>query len=126
LTRHDPARKPIPRSASVDQEHGVVVLAGPLDPEALATLTSQVEGVLADRDVHVVVCDVESYPAADLRLVEALARLALTAKRLGRRIRVRHASPEVRSFLAFAGLAEVLPCEDGRRGPRARSVEVRR
>ena len=42
--------------------------------------------------------------------VNALARLALTARRLGRRVRLRHASPELTELLAYVGLAEVIPC----------------
>jgi ABC-type transporter Mla MlaB component len=107
-----------PGPAVTESDRAVVVLAGPLDPDSLAALIANVERLLAEGDVQVVVCDVEPYPAADLRVVETLSRLALTARRLGRRIRVRHASREVRSFLAFAGLADVLPCEG--------SVQVRR
>jgi hypothetical protein len=109
---HDP--QPPPRNAISEPEGAVVVMAGPLDADALAVLIADVERLLLDRDVQLVVCDVEPYPAADLRVVETLSRLALTAKRLGRRIRVRHASREVRAFLAFAGLSDVLPCDGGR------------
>jgi ABC-type transporter Mla MlaB component len=129
VSRLDPANHPDPApGATPDAERAVVVLAGPLDPATLAALTSDIERLLEERDVQVVVCDVERHPAADLRVVETLARLALTAKRLGRRIRVRHASPEVRSFLAFAGLAEVLPCEGSGPGrpPGGASVQVGR
>jgi hypothetical protein len=53
------------------------------------------------------VCDVRALPA-DAGSVELLARLALAARRLGRRVRLRGASGELAELLAFAGLAEVL------------------
>ncbi len=58
-----------------------------------------------------VVCDGD----ADLATVDALARLQLTALRLGRRIRLRSASTEFQQFLDFAGLADVLPLDAGLR-----------
>jgi hypothetical protein len=58
-----------------------------------------------------VVCDGD----ADLATVDALARLQLTALRLGRRIRLRSASTELQQFLDFAGLADVLPLDAGLR-----------
>ena len=55
-----------------------------------------------------VVCDVGGL-AADVRGVEALARLALTARRLGCRIRLQDASDDLVRLLAFCGLRGVLP-----------------
>jgi hypothetical protein len=98
-------------------------MAGELPPEEIARLSAAVERLVVDGDVHVVACDVARHRDADLRLIEAIARMALVAKRHDRRIRLRHASPEVRAFVALLGLAEVLPCETG---PGAPSVEVRR
>ncbi len=46
----------------------------------------------------------------DLATVDALARLQLAARRLGRSIRLRHASRELRELLSLAGLSDVLPC----------------
>jgi anti-anti-sigma regulatory factor len=41
---------------------------------------------------------------ADAVVVDALARLRLTAHRLGRHMRLRHVSPELRELIDFAGL----------------------
>jgi hypothetical protein len=46
---------------------------------------------------------------ADVRGVDALARLALTARRCGARIRLRRASADLLALLAFCGLRGVLP-----------------
>ncbi|WP_065967393.1 STAS domain-containing protein [Streptomyces sparsogenes] len=69
---------------------------------------------LASRDAQggPVVVDVGAVRAPDLAVLEALARLRLTARRLGRRIRLRGASGELRALLARAGLDAVLPAAD--------------
>jgi hypothetical protein len=46
--------------------------------------------------------------AADCGSVDALARLALDARRRGVAITVRRASPELRDLIELAGLSEVL------------------
>jgi hypothetical protein len=48
---------------------------------------------------------------ADARGVEALARLALTARRCGARISLRGAADELLALLAFCGLRGVLPLD---------------
>jgi hypothetical protein len=57
-----------------------------------------------------IVCDVGSFPP-DAAAIDALARLQLTAKRLGLELRLRHASTELEDLLAFAGLRDVLRVE---------------
>ena len=59
-----------------------------------------------------IVCDVGAV-APDAVAVDALARLQLTAQRLGLEIRFRHASSELQEFLAFVGLRDVLRVETG-------------
>lgn len=46
----------------------------------------------------------------DVGTVDALARLQLAARRLGRSIRLRQASDELQELLSLAGLSDVLPC----------------
>lgn len=58
----------------------------------------------AGRDLVVDVADA----ACDAVSVEALARLALGARRHSCRSRLRNASPELRRLIAFAGLADVV------------------
>jgi len=58
---------------------------------------------------------------ADLAVVDALARLALIARRHGLRIRLCHASAELLDLIELAGLSEALPAEpvsSRSRGPR--------
>ena len=59
---------------------------------------------------EIVICDVRG-AEADAATVDALARLQLTAKRLGCRMRLRNASADLLRLVAFMGLADVLPEE---------------
>ena len=52
-------------------------------------------------------CDVAGVEP-DAVTVDALARLQLAAQRLGCRVRLRNASPELHDLVAFMGLADVL------------------
>ena len=59
-----------------------------------------------------IVCDVSAFPP-DAAAIDTLARLQLTARRLGLELRLRHASNELQDLLAFAGLRDVLRVETG-------------
>jgi NAD(P)-dependent dehydrogenase (short-subunit alcohol dehydrogenase family) len=93
--------------------HAVVVVAGPMGPDEASTLCEQALARLAESDADVVVCDVGSVAGADLWTVDALARLALVARRLGRPVMLRDACPELLELVEFAGLAGVVPCLPG-------------
>jgi STAS domain-containing protein len=60
-----------------------------------------------------VVCDVSALAEPDLTTIDALARIALDAWRLGCQVQLRNASPELRELLALAGLADVVRCVAG-------------
>jgi hypothetical protein len=70
-------------------------------------LCERLRAVLESSDRAVLVCDVRGLQA-DVVTVDALARLQLTARRLGRRIELRSGTPELGRLLAFVGLADVL------------------
>jgi hypothetical protein len=59
-----------------------------------------------------IVCDVGAL-APGLAAVDALARLQLTARRLGCEIRLRDASVDLQDLLDFVGLRDVLCVEAG-------------
>lgn len=65
------------------------------------------------REGAVVVCDVGGIAEPSAVTVEALARLRLTARRLGADIRVRGAHVRLRQLLAFTGLGEIIPIDGG-------------
>ena len=60
----------------------------------------------------IVECDVGVIVEPDIDTVDALAHLALAARRVGCDLRLRDASPDLRALLDLAGLARVLPCAD--------------
>ena len=57
----------------------------------------------------ILVVDVRTLAEPDLRTLEVLARLQLTARRLGATIRLSHACLRMRELLAWSGLDELLP-----------------
>jgi hypothetical protein len=59
------------------------------------------------------VLDLSGAPAT-AATVDGLARLALSLKRRGRALRIRHASAELVELIGFMGLAEVLVVEPRR------------
>lgn len=85
----------------------VLPLVGAVDGELTTALCTTVRAVLEARGAQVVTCDAAG-AAADLRLVDALARMHVTARRLGCGIRVRGAAPSVALIVELAGLAGVL------------------
>ena len=91
----------------------VLVLGGPLAPADVAGLCERAHALLERSGAALVVCDVGALGRADALAVDAVARLQLTARRLGRRIRLRRASPELQELLAFAGLSDVVPSGNG-------------
>jgi anti-anti-sigma regulatory factor len=65
---------------------------------------------------ELVVCDLTRITRPDAAVIEALARVQLTALRLGVTVVYRHTSPEVRELLDLAGLSQVLALVDEAEG----------
>jgi hypothetical protein len=78
----------------------------------IADFCDRVSIVLRAAGTGPVVCDVHALDVPDAMTVEALARMQLTAKRLGHRIHLRGACAELRGLIAFMGLHEALPLND--------------
>jgi hypothetical protein len=85
----------------------VLVIADPIAEGDVAKLCERLRAIVQASGAEVIVCDVRAL-AADCRSVDALARLQLIARRLGRRIRLHRVSHELEALLSFAGLAEVV------------------
>jgi ABC-type transporter Mla MlaB component len=109
------------RAATIDDGHRCRAMAaspprtvtlrirGPLERTDLPGLFARTCALLdASDDVDAVECEVSDVEA-DAVAAEALARLALVARRRGCRTRLCGASPELLALVAFVGLAEVLP-----------------
>ena len=91
-----------------------LVISGALTPADAAALCERARSELERSGAAVLVCDVAALTHPDAGTVEALARLQLTARRLGRRVRLRDPSRELRELLDLFGLADVLRVEPGR------------
>lgn len=87
----------------------VLVVGGPIARGAVRGLCEQVRRLLATRGADLITCDVAALAPADATAVDALARLQLTARRLGRAIRLRDATDELRDLLTLTGLRDALP-----------------
>jgi ABC-type transporter Mla MlaB component len=83
---------------------------GPIAREDLPGLCDRVCELFASNAAAVAFCEVDDVPA-DAVSADALARLQLAARRHGCQVRLRGASRELRSLIAFMGLADVLPEE---------------
>jgi ABC-type transporter Mla MlaB component len=84
-----------------------LAIRGPLERADLPGLFDRTCALLEGTGPEVLCCDVVAMPA-DLVAVEALARLALAARRHGARVLLRGASPELCALVALAGLSDVL------------------
>src|SRR4051794_15012804 len=73
----------------------------------------------AELDPPELVVDVRALADADLRAVDAVARIVLVASRQERPVRVVGASPALRELFAICGLTRVLNGPAGARRPRA-------
>jgi hypothetical protein len=67
-----------------------------------------VRGLLDASSASIALCDVTGVEP-DAVTVDALARLQLAARRRGRTVRLRNASPDLCDLVAFLGLTDVLP-----------------
>ena len=117
-----PATSPPRRRSRPVAGATVVVISTPIDRAGIPALCDRVGKLLeasASDVVCDVVCDVGAILDPDIAAVDAVARLALTARRLDREIRWSHASTRLEQLLAFVGLYDAvglgrgLPLESG-------------
>lgn len=96
-------------------------IGGGLERAEIPALCERLAARIGGTGAQVIVCDVAGLVRPDAVAVEALARLQLTARRLGRRIRLRGASPQLLDLLTLVGLRGVLPLCPEPRGSDPRS-----
>jgi hypothetical protein len=77
----------------------------------MRALCERARDLLEDGQAEILVCDVGAVRRADLRTIEALARIRLTARRLGRGVLLRRASVDLVDLLGLVGLRGELPLE---------------
>ncbi|MGW5738209.1 MULTISPECIES: STAS domain-containing protein [Streptomyces] len=81
-----------------------LTLTGTLDKEATHRLCEEAGAALRATGADVLVCDVAGLGPPVLAAVDALARLQLTARRAGGRIRLRNPAPHLCELLDLVGL----------------------
>lgn len=87
-------------------------------------LCARLGTLLRGSDTGEVICDVAALRVADMAAVEVLARLHLTAQRLGGQVRLRHASPPLRALLTLSGLCAEVGLPEVRGQPEHREEPV--
>jgi ABC-type transporter Mla MlaB component len=103
MTLHAGPPLPIEPGASV------LILRGSIAHADVAALCERARALLERRRAGLIICDVATVVDPDATTVDALARLQLTALRLGGRIVLRDPCGELQDLISFAGLADVLP-----------------
>lgn len=104
MSVHRQPAEPQPRPAVV------FVVVGPLVAADVPHLCDEAHALLHRVAIGTPVeCDVGAIGTPDTVTVDALARLQLTARRLGHRVALRGASPELRAVLRRAGLCDAVP-----------------
>ena len=94
--------------------HGpFLILAGRISPDDIPGLCSRARELLERCEHQLVVCDVGDIDQPDAVALDALARVQLAARRLGRRVRFSRACAELQELLALVGLDDILPCRPG-------------
>jgi hypothetical protein len=88
----------------------VLVIAGVIASADARALCERLRISPGRSNADPVICDVGALVDPDLGTIDALARLALSARRLGHEIRLRQASWELIELVAMVGLADVVPC----------------
>ena len=87
-------------------------IEGRIARDDMPKLCKRLQALIANDGGGVIVCDVEALQDPDAVSVDALARLQLTAQRLGRNLQLRGASDELQELLALTGLEAVVPCHE--------------
>lgn len=90
----------------------VLVVDGPIRSADAPLLCDRARAAIGDDAAAVLICDLAALPRADIGTVDALARLALAVGRLGCRMELRSAGPDLRDLLGLSGLGRVLPCSE--------------
>ena len=105
-----PATQPVARRWRPGPGGTVLVMIGPIARESIPALCERARRLLGGCDAGPVACDVGALAEPDAVTIDGLARLQLTARRLGYRVELRRACGELEELLVLTGLGNVLPC----------------
>ncbi|GKQ40951.1 hypothetical protein ALMP_74700 [Streptomyces sp. A012304] len=95
----------------------VLALTAPVTRDRVPELCDAVRELLERTRAGVVVCDLAGLGPPGLTAVDLLARLQLTARRAGGRIRLRDPDPALRALLDLVGLRFEMEGEPEEREP---------
>ena len=87
----------------------ILVFNGRIGRTDIEQICEWADPLLAGADAGLVICDVSAIVDPDAVTIDALARLQLTARRLGHKVKVRHASHDLKQLLEFTGLRDAVP-----------------
>jgi ABC-type transporter Mla MlaB component len=85
-----------------------LIVEGPITHAGIAGLCGRARELLERGDLDLIVCDLAALVRPDAVTIDALARLLLITRRMGRRTRFRNGCREVQELAAFCGLDDVL------------------
>jgi STAS domain len=86
----------------------VVFVRASIGPTAIPLMCARVHAFLVMVCAEGVMCDMGAVTAPDVGVVDVLARLHLTAQRLGRPIRLRRVGADLEQLLVFVGLNDLV------------------
>ncbi|MEV0091976.1 STAS domain-containing protein [Streptomyces sp. NPDC050738] len=84
----------------------VLVITRPVTRADVPCLCEELRVLLYGTGAPEVICDVGTLIAPDLAAIEAVARLRLTARRLGSTLRLRDVQPGLKALLDLAGIGD--------------------
>jgi ABC-type transporter Mla MlaB component len=120
------AMPPAPAAGSPREPKTIKLgIDGPILRGDIPCLCSHARRLLESGDADRLICDVGTLADPDAVTIDALARLQLTARRVGSQIGLRNASRELRELLDFVGLSSVVPLSRGSRVETGRQAEER-
>ena len=94
-----------------DPDNVVVCIRGRVARADAPRLCDRIQAVLRRGGADIVVCDISAVVDPDLETIEVLARLQLTARRLGRELRLRAVPCGFADLLQYLAFTDVMPCE---------------
>ena len=94
----------------------MLVMVGPITSEGIPAICERARVLLEGCEAGRVACDVGAIAEPDVVTIDGLARLQLTARRLGYRVELQGACGELEDLLVLTGLGDVLPGAGRREG----------
>lgn len=96
------------RVSSAPRAGDALLLVGRISPDDVERLCRRLQTCAERPPRGPILCDAGMLADPDLRTIDALARIQLSARRLGRELRLRNASSELAELLDLAGLRGVI------------------